>query len=509
MNYRREIDGLRTVAVIPVLLFHAGLETFSGGFVGVDVFFVISGYLITNIILSEKERGIFSLVNFYERRARRILPALFLVMFVSLIFACLWLLPSDMVAFTQSLAAVSTFSSNILFWQTSGYWGPSNELIPLLHTWSLAVEEQYYVIFPLFLMLLWRFRKRWILGSLIVIAAISLALAEWGSLHHPTATFFLLVTRGWELAIGACIAFYFVYRQQTMRSLLSHQSVDEAFSLLGLLMIAYAVFFFDKHIPFPGFYAMVPTIGTGLIILFSSEQTMVGRLLGLKPLVGIGLVSYSAYLWHQPLYAFAKYRSMIAPSTEFLLALAVLSIVLAYLSWRYVEKPFRTKGVFNRRQIFSLAVIGSVFFISVGLAGNYSGGWPGRIDAKLQTSIQAAKMQRPGKELCLTNHNPNHAINGICTLVRSDDTFAYLMGDSHAIALSREMKNAFEQTNIGLIQATERGCPPVQDVYVYESESDKLRCFNHNEQVYRYLQKNADIQTIILVARWAFYIEPG
>ena len=509
MSYRREIDGLRAVAVIPVLLFHAGLETFSGGFVGVDVFFVISGYLITNIILSEKERGTFSLVNFYERRARRILPALFLVMFVSLPFAWLWLLPSDMVAFTQSLAAVSTFSSNILFWQTSGYWGASNELIPLLHTWSLAVEEQYYVIFPLFLMLLWRLRKRWILGSFIVIAAISLALAQWGSLHHPTATFFLLLTRGWELAIGACIAFYFVYRQQTMRSLLSHKSVDEVFSVLGLLMIAYAVFSFDKYIPFPGFYALIPTIGTGLIILFSSEQTMVGRLLGLKPLVGIGLISYSAYLWHQPLYAFAKYRSMTGPSTEFILALAVLSIVLAYLSWRYVEKPFRTKGVFNRREVFTFAAIGSVFFISIGLAGNYSGGWPGRIDAKLQTSIEAARMQHPGEELCLTNNNPNKPVNDLCTVVRSDDTFAYLMGDSHAIAISSEMKNAFEKTNIGLIQATERGCPPIQDVYVYESESDKLRCFNHNEQVYRYLEKNADIQYIVLVSRWAFYIEAG
>jgi hypothetical protein len=192
---------------------------------------------------------------------------------------------------------------------------------------------------------------------------------------------------------------------------------------------------------------------------------------------------------------------MIRPSTEFILALAVLSIVLAYLSWRYVEKPFRTKGVFDRRQIFTFAAIGSVFFISIGFAGTYSGGWPDKIDAKLQTSIETAKIQRPGKELCLTDDNANNAVNGICTLVRSDNTFAYLMGDSHAIAISRKMKDAFEQKNIGLIQATERGCPPVQNVYVYTSESDKLRRFNHNEQVYRLLENNADIKTIILIAR--------
>ena len=166
MKYRREIDGLRAVAVLPVILFHAGFESFSGGFVGVDVFFVISGYLITTIILADKEQGTFSLLHFYERRARRILPALFLILLVSLPAAWLWLLPSDMKSFSQSLVAVSTFVSNILFWREAGYWDTASELKPLLHTWSLAVEEQFYLLFPLFLMMMWRLRKRWILGSL-------------------------------------------------------------------------------------------------------------------------------------------------------------------------------------------------------------------------------------------------------------------------------------------------------------------------------------------------------
>ena len=375
MKYRAEIDGLRAIAVVPIILFHAGFEYFSGGFVGVDVFFVISGYLITTIILSEKEQGTFSLVNFYERRFRRILPALFMVMLVSLIFSLLWLMPSYMEDFSQSLMAVSTFSSNILFWRESGYWEISNELKPLLHTWSLAVEEQYYVLYPLFLMQIWHFRKDWILGSFIVIAAISLATAQWGAYNKPIPTFYLLPTRAWELSIGAGIAYYFLYRKQTVRALLSHKSVNEALGLLGLLMISYAVYVFDKGTPFPSLYALVPTVGTGLIILFSSSQTMVGRLLSIKPLVAVGLISYGAYLWHWPLLVFARHLSLTEPSELTFAILALLSFPLAYLSWRYIEKPFRTKSIFSRKAIFTLSFIGSVLFITVGLAGHFSNGF--------------------------------------------------------------------------------------------------------------------------------------
>jgi peptidoglycan/LPS O-acetylase OafA/YrhL len=208
MIYRKEIDGLRALAVLPVILFHAGFELFSGGFIGVDVFFVISGYLITTIILAELEQGKFSLINFYERRARRILPALFLVMFVCIPFAWFWLLPSDMKDFSQSLVAVSFFASNILFWRESGYFDAAAELKPLLHTWSLAVEEQYYVLFPLFLMLFWKLGKRWILLTLGLAFLASLALAQWAAYAKPSAAFYLLPTRGWELLIGAFTAFY-------------------------------------------------------------------------------------------------------------------------------------------------------------------------------------------------------------------------------------------------------------------------------------------------------------
>ena len=208
MKYRAEIDGLRALAVVPVILFHAGFELFSGGFVGVDVFFVISGYLITTILIEDIENKRFSIVNFYERRARRILPALFFVMLVCIPFAWMWMLPNQMKDFSQSLVAVSLLASNILFWRESGYFDTASELKPLLHTWSLAVEEQYYILFPIFLMFTWRLGVKWILILLSIIFFISLGLAQWGSYSYAFAAFFLLPTRGWELLVGVFIAFY-------------------------------------------------------------------------------------------------------------------------------------------------------------------------------------------------------------------------------------------------------------------------------------------------------------
>ena len=505
MKYRREIDGLRAVAVIPVILFHAGFETFSGGFVGVDIFFVISGYLITTIILSDIERGAFSLVNFYERRTRRILPALFLVMFVCLPFAWFWLLPSEMQSFSQSLIAVSTFSSNIFFWKTSDYWGIASEFIPLLHTWSLAVEEQYYLIFPLFLMIMWRFGKRWILGSFLTIAAASLLLAEWGATHHPTATFYFLFTRGWELAIGASIAFYFLYKKKSLAKLMSHPPADEALTAVGLMMIGYSVVAFDENTPFPGIYALVPTVGTGLIIVFSSSKTLLGRLLGVGPLVAIGLISYSAYLWHQPLFAFARYRSLTNPGASLFLVLSALSIAMAYLSWRYVEKPFRTKGLLSRKTVFTCAAAGSTLFIAIGMAGSLSGGWAGRFDEKLLTSLEAARLDDPREIGCLETAGSSHAQRDTCTLSAGDGKFAYLLGDSHAAAMAGQLRSAFDRTEIGLLQGAERGCPPVLNVFVYVT--DKFRCFNHNKATYDHLQESPEVEYLILIARWVFYLE--
>lgn len=356
-----EIDGLRALAVLPVILFHAGFSWVGGGFVGVDIFFVISGYLITSLIVAEIDKGQFSLLNFYERRARRILPALFLVMLVCLPFAWVYLLPHELVDFGESLIAVSLFVSNILFWKDSDYFAADSELLPLLHTWSLAVEEQYYVFFPLLLMLVWRLGKSGFVPLLLLgIAGLSLAFSEWLWRVDSAANFYLLPTRAWELMLGALAGLY------VRSSGIASQSLREAGSLLGLLMILLSIFFLDKNMPFPGLYALLPTLGTVLIIVCADQQTMVGRLLSWRFFVAVGLVSYSAYLWHQPIFAFARLHSMQDLAPTVMAGLSLLALGFAWLSWRWVEQPFRDRRRFTRGKIFAFAIIGSLFFIGIG-----------------------------------------------------------------------------------------------------------------------------------------------
>lgn len=376
MQYRPEVDGLRAIAVVPVVLFHAGLSAFSGGFVGVDVFFVISGFLITTILLSEHEQGKFSIVNFYERRARRILPALFLVMLCCLPFAWYWLLPNDLASFSESLIAVSLFGSNILFWQETGYFDTASELKPLLHTWSLAVEEQYYVLFPVFIMVAWRFGKTVLFGTMAAMLAISFLVAEWASVAKPAAAFFLLPTRGWELLLGACCAMVMAYRPQQRPG----QTLRDVLAWAGIAAITCAVVLYDETTSFPGKYALLPTAGTALIILFADTGTTAGRFLANRVFVAIGLVSYSAYLWHQPLFAFARHRSPVEPPVAVFVALIAATFALAYLSWRFVEAPFRDRRKIDRKTIFGLSIAGAASFSVLGAVGATQAGFPQRLE---------------------------------------------------------------------------------------------------------------------------------
>jgi peptidoglycan/LPS O-acetylase OafA/YrhL len=320
MQYRPEIDGLRAVAVLPVMLFHAGLGAFAGGFVGVDVFFVISGYLITSIILAELEQGCFSIKRFYERRARRILPALFLVLAVCVLLAQVWMLPDQFHEFSRATLSVVFFASNIFFWKSTDYFAPEAEENPLLHTWSLAIEEQFYIVFPVLMLLLWQAGRNAVAVLVVLATVASLALAQYGAYTSPLATFYLLPTRAWELGVGAICAFALHGRARREQPLLA---------LLGFGLIVYAVFAFDGETPFASLYALVPVGGAALVILYGGSTRLVGRVLASGPLVGIGLVSYSAYLWHQPLFAFARVRLAVPPSTGLLLLLTGLSLILA------------------------------------------------------------------------------------------------------------------------------------------------------------------------------------
>lgn len=337
MRYRPEIDGLRAVAVVPVILFHAGFGRFSGGFVGVDVFFVISGFLITSILLAEHAEGSFSIRRFYERRARRILPALYVVLAACVPMALLTMMPDESADFFRGVASVVLFVSNFWLLQVTGYFQPAADDNPLLHTWSLAVEEQYYVFFPLLLLLLWRRGPRAVLWGVGLVSLASLALSEVGWRHWPEANFFLLPSRAWELGAGslvAALAFGRAPREGRAPFL------AEVVAAGGLAAILASIFVFNARTPFPSLYALVPVAGAAAVVGCASG-TLTGRLLAAAPLRLIGLASYSAYLWHQPLFAFARIGQAEPPGHGEMALLVALTFVLAGLTLHFVERPFR------------------------------------------------------------------------------------------------------------------------------------------------------------------------
>ncbi len=366
VKYRPEIDGLRAVAVLPVMGFHAMPQVVKGGFLGVDVFFVISGYLITSIIVGELQQGRFSLLRFYERRARRILPALFVVVLATLPFAWAWMLPGQLEEYGGALIAVAGFFSNIHYWLQDGYFARASELKPLLHSWSLAVEEQYYLFFPLVLGVFWARERRLLVPALALGLLVSLAGAHMLAATHPRAAFFLLPGRAWELLAGALSGIWLLNRQE-------HRHNGAAAALgLGMILAAFALI--DRHDRIPGLIVLLPVAGTVLLILFAGPQTLAGRLLSGRAMVAMGLISYSAYLWHQPIFAFARMRALGPIPPAGYLGLGLLSIALAWLTWRFVELPIRRGRAggqgprLARRPLFALAGLATLATMLLGAA---------------------------------------------------------------------------------------------------------------------------------------------
>jgi peptidoglycan/LPS O-acetylase OafA/YrhL len=376
MQYRPEIDGLRALAVIPVILFHAGFQEVSGGFIGVDIFFVISGYLITSIITSDLQADTFTLAGFYERRIRRILPALFLVMLVCLPCAWILMIPGEMKPFSESVLSVTAFVSNIFFWRTSRYFGGAAELKPLLHTWSLAVEEQFYLIFPVFFIFLWKHLRQRIWITFSAVAVVSFMAAEWGSLNQPFATFYLLPTRSFELIVGAIVALKLssngiALREPARWTLVKNQMA----SVAGIVVIGYAILFFDRRMPYPSAYTLLPVVGTSLVILFATPANLTGKLLSTRLFVGTGLISYSAYLWHQPVFSFARMSGGDSITNLVLMFLCLLTFFLAFLTWKYIERPFRDLEYYNRSTLFKFVGTACLCLITFGVFGSYSNGF--------------------------------------------------------------------------------------------------------------------------------------
>lgn len=433
LNYRPEIDGIRAIAVLSVIFYHAGFGVFSGGYLGVDIFFVLSGYLISTILLNEINSGNFSLVNFYERRARRILPMLFFITVLCIPFAWFWLLPADFKSFSQSVVAITFYLSNIFFWKTTDYFSTYVDLKPLIHTWSLAIEEQFYLIFPFCLLFISKLKNRWKYITLAVCITVGLLFAHRLSLNDPKTSFYFLHTRAWELMVGAFVALHLgnISEKTLGRFFLN------LFCIIGLLLVIIPIFVFDKQTPTPSFFTAIPVIGVALLITYANRTTWVGRLLATRFLVGIGLISYSAYLWHQPIFAFTRHRFMIDPSSLFMTGLILVILFLSYLSWQYIEKPFRDKRYFSRAKIVIGAVIISVLLVCFGLLGHIENGFPNRAGIAVEVSSEV-DFPRVDNGWCF------YSIDSISSLVlkkgnvacelgsKSSSKKALLFGDSYA-----------------------------------------------------------------------------
>ncbi len=474
------------------MLFHAGFALFSGGFVGVDVFFVISGYLITTILIEDIENNRFSIVNFYERRARRILPALFFIMLICIPLVLFLMLPNQVEYFSRSLIAVSLFVSNILFWRESGYFDAAAEEKPLLHTWSLAVEEQYYLLFPIFLILAWRFGKNRVFWMIIIIAAISLMISEWGWRNQPNANFYLAPARAWELLAGSISAFITKKRGVQKNNL---------FSFIGLAAILFSIFIYDKTTPFPSIYSLLPTMGVVLIILYADRDTLTAKILSTKVFVGMGLISYSAYLWHQPLFVFGRISNNFFQESHLMLILTCVSVLFAYFSWKYIEYPFRRKDIFTRSNIFTMSFLSMLFFCFIGVLGHKTNGFENYIlDEKELLTYKSTK--RSSEENC------SFDVSSCISIAESKEKKSILLlGDSNAYHFSKGLKEIADELDYSYIQMTKGACMPLSYFYRLERPpSASSECNEFNSKIIDSISKLDNmIDVVVISSAWLNY----
>lgn len=508
--YRPEVDGLRAVAVLPVVFFHGGFDTFAGGFVGVDVFFVISGYLITTILLREMRTGSFSFRRFYERRARRILPALSAMLVVVIPLSWFTLTPLQFRNLAQAIGATNLFSANVLYWRESGYFDEESEANPLLHTWSLAIEEQFYLVFPVVLLIVVKLALRArksdqvaVLATMGAIIAASYLWMEWWLRRDPVGNFFLAPGRIWELLIGsvcAVILLDFKVRRSA------------AASALGLVAILWSVFTFDEGTAFPSAAALLPVVGTALIILFTDDSTITGRLLSLKPLVWIGLISYSVYLWHQPLFVFARLGRQNRTTELEILGLAALALVIGYLSYRFVEQPFRkpkSEILRSQKGIFALAAASILFFIGVAGIGQVTNGVPQRFDLTANQSgyIETSTSWSPVRQECQAQVGGGNARTyaEACIFGNEDvEPRTVLFGDSHGAELGWELGQELGQDGQSLRLLGFGGCGPLDDV----SRAGSLRqnCAEWSAEMFDEIRADDSIDTVVVAFKVMFHL---
>jgi len=510
MRYQKEIDGLRAIAVLTVIFFHAGFNYFSGGFIGVDIFFVISGYLIASIIFREISQDTFTIKNFYERRARRILPALFFVLILSIPLSYAWMLPTDMVDYSQSLITTPLFISNFLFFMESGYFDTAIEFKPLFHTWSLAVEEQFYILFPILIMALWRFGLKTIIVSISIIFLISIVLSELMLNIDRMFSFYMLPTRGWQLLIGVGIS---IVQYQGVKFDKS-PFLNNILSTIGLALIIFSVIVFNKNSPMPGYYSLVPTIGAGLVIMFARYQTFVGRILSIKALTGIGLISYSAYLWHQPLFAFIRIYRFGDVKPGMYASAILVTLLLSYITWKFIENPFRDKSKISLKTLIISSISAGLFLVSIGIAGIITNGFSENYKARLtpleimlfKNSQEIAKLKkgeeiRPKTSECFIKYSDTkNFYNHFDKCLKKHTTFKVIMGDSHADNLGRILIKSDGNYDFTVL-ITARHC----HAYHHYEDHPKRQC--DLDKIIKFINNYAEnVEYVIYKQRGAYFI---
>lgn len=500
LRRRPEIDGLRALAVVLVILYHTGLAC-PGGYVGVDVFFVISGYLITSLILAEIAHGEFSIIGFWERRARRILPALACTVAVCMGMGWAILMPPDFDALGQSMVYQSLLSSNLFFSRSTNYLS-AHDAHPLLHTWSLAVEEQFYVFFPILLTVLRPFRKTVLLASLGAIALGSLCLSIIGTEAHPVAAFYLLPFRAWELVLGALLAAApDVWPRRT--------SAREGLGWIGLGLILFAAMAYDSSTRFPGARAVVPCIGTTLVIASNSRcSTHLGRLLSTRPIVFIGWVSYSLYLWHWPALVFTRYLRTGALSVSTALLVVVGSLLLATISWMMVERPFRDRVVLVCRwKLFTFAGLVSVSLLAGGTLIHFKAGLPSRLRPEALRYLEG----RDDKDFRIELAYESAAAGLLPEIGRLDagaDVELLVWGDSHAMALLHVLDVVCREAGIRALAATHSATAPLLSFRSVSPYSLEERSIPYNQAILDVV-RDRHIKKVLLAADWNTYLRGG
>ena len=496
LSYRPEIDGLRAIAVLSVILYHIeffflDLKVLTGGFIGVDIFFVISGYLITSIIIKEINlNNKFSLLNFYERRIRRIFPALFITISISTVFAWLYLIPSSFLEFTKSIIASVLFISNYFFYFEGLIYNNDQSLLkPLLHTWSLSVEEQFYIFFPVLLIIINKFFKRNLLISFIIIFIISFFLSFYTTTHNANFSFFSTLSRVWEFLAGSLIAYYQIKNKK------KYFDYHNLFTIFGLFLIFYSIIFFNEKTLHPSVNTLIPILGTCLIIFYSDKKNYVTKFLSNFLFIKIGLISYSLYLWHFPVFAIARNKENILSNFD-KLELIIITVLLSLLSYIFVEKPFRNKNFISFKLVSFILSIFLVFFIILNTLSVKNNGFEDRLHVFLKI------YEREKLEYSLKDENGIcfDRIENFCNFNKSSSDTIIMIGDSHSAVLTKKLYKETLKQNVNFIPISQGTCVylPKYKKVITKSKQEFRNCSLKSKNLIENIIKDKSEAIIIL-----------